>query len=74
MDLSLVTSEDMVDELAKRHTGVLLAVTDIDPKSGNEKRLLRYRGGWTITMGLLAYAKHFLLFGKIKKDEDALGN
>lgn len=56
MNLELVTTEELWDEIAKRHSGaVLITITDIS--ATQEGHQVWYRGGRLQAIGMLEQAK-----------------
>lgn len=58
-DLSLVDTNALFDEIAKRNKGVLMVlVSDVDARS--ESRLCAFKGGYILALGMAQYARQFL--------------
>lgn len=58
--LDLVPTDELVDEIARRHDGLLVAAT-ARLKAGESGTVVWYRGGVIAGLGLATYAKDYLL-------------
>jgi hypothetical protein len=57
-DLSLITTEDMIEELKRRHPAFLMVTRQDHPhKSDGDVHIVHYHGGIVQCLGLAEYAK-----------------
>ena len=61
-DLELATSDELIDELAKRHeTLVILAIRNGKTSDTNQERLIWWAGGCCTAIGLCEVARRLML-------------
>lgn len=72
VDLTFVTTADLLEELNRRHKAILIVREMISPHDANKTdTLIEYDGGLNVAVGMAERARHRLLGqAKLIDDED----